>query len=259
VVPNPGGDDKVQVIDLVSSDNNEVVSITIKTIPNPSVATLYYDGKPVTAGQVIPNFDNKLLTVDPQNGEQTVEFEYTATDATGWESEPSTVKMPYSEVPVNPNFVVSDDNQTASTVGPVTTIDVLGNDETEDGTHIYILDGNNSEILWQEGTAVGGATSSRVTTLKVPGEGTWNVEGGKLIFTAEEGFTGIPTPIYYVAEDKHGHQSNVAQVNITSNCCDTYQQSVSDSIPTLSGLGMLLMMLLTSMASLLFRRELEAK
>jgi len=53
-------------------EDNKTTTITITQLPDPKTGTLYYNGQPVTEGQVIPNFDPTKLTVDPENGDQIV-------------------------------------------------------------------------------------------------------------------------------------------------------------------------------------------
>ncbi len=100
---NPGGDNQVVVPDLNVTDleDGTPTTITIKTLPNN--AKLYYDGKLVTAGQVIDSFDNSKLTVDPEDGEQKVEFKYTTTDEAGVESDEATVTVPFTDLMINGN------------------------------------------------------------------------------------------------------------------------------------------------------------
>jgi hypothetical protein len=95
---NPGGNTQVAVPNLDVSDleDGTPTTITIKTLP--TNATLYYNGTPVTAGQAIPNFDPSKLTVDPEDGDQTVVFTYTTTDAANVESDPATVTLPFTGV-----------------------------------------------------------------------------------------------------------------------------------------------------------------
>jgi hypothetical protein len=118
---------------------------------------------------------------------------------------------------------------------------------------IHLLNTNNSSILWSNGTAVGSATIETQDSVVVPGEGVWTVSGGTVVFTAEESYTGIPTPIYYVVEDDQGNQTNAAQVAIISNCvCDTYEKSVS----AMNLWSMLLTILfISTIGVLLARRE----
>ena len=100
---NPGGTTQVPVpaLDVSDPEDGTPTTITIETLPDPTTeGELFYNGTPVTAGQVIPNFDPTLLTVDPVDGNPTVDFTYTTTDAAGEESSPATVTLPFSAAPV---------------------------------------------------------------------------------------------------------------------------------------------------------------
>ncbi len=259
VQANPGADKQVQVIDLGIRDNEDGSPKTVTIVSLPTEGTLYYDGVEVTEGQIIPNFDNKLLTVDPKNGATKIEFDYTTTDNTGWESEKARATMPFAAVAPAENFTAEDDAQPASLEGPVTTINVLENDVLGENSTIHLLNINDGTVLWNEGTAVGSATINTQDSVVVPGEGVWTVSGSTVVFTAEEGFTGIPTPIYYVVEDDQGNQTNVAQVAVISNCvCDTYEKSASDSVSALNPWWMIVGMFFISILGALFaRREFE--
>jgi len=256
VQANPGADKQVTVIDLNISDNEDGSPKTVTIVSLPIDGTLYYNGVPVTEGQVIPNFDNKRLTVDPKNGASNIAFDYTTTDNTGWESEKARAVMPFAAVAPTENFTVVDDAKPASLEGSVTIINVLENDNgLGEGSIIHLLNTNNGTILWNDGTAVGSATIETQDTVVVPGEGVWTVNGDTVVFTAEEGYIGIPTPIYYVVEDDQGNQTNAARVEITSNCvCDTYENSVSAMNPW----SMLFALFFISTLGALFaRREFE--
>ena len=226
---------------------------TITTLP--TGGTLYYLGEEVTVMQEIKNFANTQLEVDPEDGEQTIVFNYTTTDSEGLTSEPARVRMPFARVDADENFNIGDDSVLANTQGPVTTIDVLGNDQIGAGSIIRLLNHSNGSSLWEDGKAVGGATVSTTDSLLVPGEGTWDIQDGQIVFTAESGFTGTPTPIYYMVKDEHGNSSNVAQVSIVSPCvCETYK--TTKSVPMLGKAWILFVMILTTiLASLLFREE----
>ena len=59
-------------------------------------------------------------------------------------------------------------------------------------------------------------SGKEVTTLVVPGEGTWRVDTttGKVTFTPEQGFTGDPTDVHYTVKDTTGLVSNQATLHI---------------------------------------------
>jgi len=85
----------------------------------------------------------------------------------------------------------SNDSSTGNVPGTPVTLDVVGNDSGDlvPGSVVLIdADGN------------------RVTTLRVPGEGTWTVDAttGSITFTPEAGFTGNPTPVTYEVTDIYG-------------------------------------------------------
>ena len=259
VQSNPGADKQVQVIDLNITDNEDGTPKTVTILTLPTEGKLYYDGAPVTEGQVILNFDNSLLTVDPENGAKSIVFKYTTTDSSGWESEEARVRMPFAAVDAVDNFNATDDAQPASLESPTTVVNVLDNDSLGEGNIIHLLDIDDGAILWDNGTAVGSASINTQDTIVVPGEGVWEVQGDTVTFTAEDGFTGLPAPIYYVVEDDQGNQSNVAQVEITTNCvCNTYENSVSDSVGALNPWSMLFALFFISTLGALFaRREFE--
>lgn len=104
---NPGGTVQVTVPTLTGSDPEDGtytgVSLTNTIIIQslPSNGTLYYNGTPVSAGQVINNYDPGLLTVDPYDGAITVTFTYSVVDAATVPSPVATVNIPFSTVSVS--------------------------------------------------------------------------------------------------------------------------------------------------------------
>jgi CshA-type fibril repeat protein len=59
------------------------------------------------------------------------------------------------------------------------------------------------------------ALAGQQTTLIIPGQGTWSVDGsGNVTFTPQSGFTGDPTPIQYTVQDATGLESNLATITI---------------------------------------------
>jgi len=62
----------------------------------------------------------------------------------------------------------------------------------------------------------GSTLSSDAQTLTVPGEGVWQVNDlGVVSFTAENGFTSVPTAIRYTVENNNGLVSNIANISLT--------------------------------------------
>jgi hypothetical protein len=111
---NPGGTNQAAVPTLVGADDESTTLIyTITTLP--TNATLYYDGAAITT----PNFvvaDPSLLTVDPDDGDQTVVFNYTTTDEDGVVSDPATVTMPFTGLEIS-GTVFNDENSDVNVDG----------------------------------------------------------------------------------------------------------------------------------------------
>jgi uncharacterized repeat protein (TIGR01451 family) len=100
--PNPEGTNQVQVPALTGSDPEDGPLGTGSTLKITGPATngvLYYNGSPVTTGQVITNYDPTKLTVDPADGAVTVTFPYAMRDAAGqYDPSPATVTMPFTQI-----------------------------------------------------------------------------------------------------------------------------------------------------------------
>ena len=125
--------------------------------------------------------------------------------------------------------VAEDDSVLGVMVGTAVTVDVLGNDPSSadlDPTTVMITDP---------------ATGLAVTSLVVPGEGTWDVDPvtGAITFTPEPGFVGDPTPIAYTVEDFNGIQTgaNVVVDYIQSALPDQSLDNVIGSAVTVDPLA----------------------
>ena len=129
--PNPLGTTKVQVPTLTGSDPDDGLyngisgTNTVKIYPvvndnyvvgyGPVYGILYYDGIPVTNGQVITNYNPAKLTLDPKDGNVTVKFQYRQIDAAGVESYfPATVTMPFSDTVSQLDFGDASDTYSTS-------------------------------------------------------------------------------------------------------------------------------------------------
>ncbi len=158
----------------------------------------------------------------------------------------------------NRTLRVFDDNITVESIGSVTTINILENDHGDlDIESIKFVTSNEAEILYENGTAVGGTTLETTDKLVVEGEGVWTISrDGTIVFRAEDGFTGIPTPVYYIVKSKQGFVSNVGKVTISSGCdCDIYDEN---SVPVLTKMSMLLLVIFSSILGIrLYREELQ--
>jgi len=155
---------------------------------------------------------------------------------------------------------VVNDSVVANTTGPTTVISVLENDGGNiDDETILLVDRVEGEALYSDGTAVAGASLNTSTTYVVDGEGTWQVaDDGKITFTAENGFDGVPSPVYYIVQGVSGNQSNVAQIKITTPCtCKPY---VEDDVATLNLGSIWFILIAISILGFIFaRREFETK
>jgi len=194
----------------------------------------------------------------PAEQEETTQTEEDTEDNTATPTEEEERQEPIEEEEPVKIFRINDDEIEANTQGATTTIHVLNNDDEEarDLT-IRLIDIKDGDIIAENGgTVVAGASIATTDMLVIPGEGIWRVDGDNITFTAQDGFEGTPTPIHYLVEDQQGNRSNIAEVVIKTDCnCESYVSSASDSVASFNIFGMTLLMLLTSLASLLFRDE----
>ncbi|WP_191037043.1 DUF6923 family protein [Spirosoma validum] len=102
---NPGGTATINVPTLTGSDpeDGDYIGSTFNNMiviqQLPTNATLYYDGILVTEGQVIPNYEPDLLTLDPIDGPVSVTFTYSERDAAGLDSPPAQVSISFIVLP----------------------------------------------------------------------------------------------------------------------------------------------------------------
>ncbi|MBU1669209.1 hypothetical protein KKC13_12390 [bacterium] len=228
----------------------------------PKAYCIGFDDLPV-GYQFTPVYDNSGsgseldCNVDPGTGKTPVITLPHATDDMTWDMG----IIPKCQDEIGRVLAAFDDEVIASTTGSVTTINILANDHGNlDIESIEFVSTKEGAILWGNGTAVGGTSVETSDTLVVPGEGTWTVKSdGTISFKALDGFTGIPSPVYYIVRCKQGDSSKVAQVKITSNCtCDTYTEGVSDSVPVFNFWSIVGTIFSISLLGMLFaRREFE--
>jgi protocatechuate 3,4-dioxygenase beta subunit len=106
---NPGGLLTVLVPALTGVDPEEGAlggttnTVVIVTLPDDGI--LYYQGVPVTAGEVIPNYDPASLTLDPAfEGAGTVDFNFEIEDSAGEASAaPATITINFTGVSLSGN------------------------------------------------------------------------------------------------------------------------------------------------------------
>jgi LruC domain-containing protein len=96
------------------------------------------------------------------------------------------------------------DDSDSGMPGNAVEVDVLDNDTPGDAP----IDPTTVQIA---------GTNNAGSSLVVPGEGTWSVNGttGAITFTPLAGLVGSPTPIEYFVLDDDGYASNLATVTVT--------------------------------------------
>jgi hypothetical protein len=112
------------------------------------------------------------------------------------------------------------------------------------GVAIKLVKITDGDIIENGDRAVSGANLETADSLVVEGEGVWRVDGDKIVFIPEKGFSGTPTPIYYIVKDEFGNYSNLAKVIIKGNCvCKPFESNIKESVP-FNGLFLLILILL---------------
>ncbi|TFH71295.1 DUF11 domain-containing protein [Cellulomonas sp. HD19AZ1] len=185
-------------VDVLANDTGDLDAASVRLV----------DGEERVTRLVVPG--EGTWSVDPTTGEVTFTPEdgflvdptpvtYEVTDSTG-DTVAATVTVGY--VPD-----ATDDADLDNPLGTAVTVDVLGNDTGDlDPTTVRLVDGDR-----------------QVTTLEVPGQGTWTVDPttGAVTFTPQDGYVGNPTPVRYVVTDSTGDTTG-AQVTVT------YQPEATD-------------------------------
>ncbi len=97
---NPGAEREVTVpkLDGYDSENGDSVRYMITAWPDNAI--LYSHGKKITQNNVEIK-DPERVTVDPDNGDEIVQFEYVTVDAAGVVSYPATVTLPFAGLSIS--------------------------------------------------------------------------------------------------------------------------------------------------------------
>ncbi|MGP5436479.1 Ig-like domain-containing protein, partial [Psychrobacter alimentarius] len=169
-------------------DPNSGLAVTSLTVPG--------------EGSWSVNPDTGAVTFTPEAGftNDPTPVNYVVSDLSGNTSNQATITVDYPDTAPNAESEI----QTGS-IGQPVVIDVLNNDtdleSNIDPTSVKLIDPNS-------GLAV--------TSLTVPGEGSWSVnpDTGAVTFTPEAGFTNDPTPVNYVVSDLSGNTSNQATITV---------------------------------------------
>jgi uncharacterized repeat protein (TIGR01451 family) len=202
--PDPATNFSVQ--DLLPNGLGTPTNISFGGVFNPISRTLDW------AGLSLPVGDTVLLTFDA--------LLLSSGSTTNYAQIMSSAELDPDSTPGN-NSTTEDDDDTLTIVlttsappvavndlspnnppGPVT-LNVTDNDTDADGN----LDPSTVDLNPSQ--------AGQQTTLIVPGEGTWTVDGsGNVTFTPQSGFTNDPTPIFYTVTDTTGLVSNSALITV---------------------------------------------
>ena len=232
----------VNILNLSGKDENgdAVTSFIITFLPSINEGVLYMED-----GTTVVHL-NQTLTVGEANGLKfdpnidfigDVKFTYVALDSNGLKSANATVTIPVV-ASYNTDIVTHDVIGVASGNADPIVIDVLANDTgTLAGVTVRLVD------------ADGTFTNERT----INGEGVWSVNSDNMvIFTPVTPFVGTPSPIDYVVRGTNGGVSNTSTITINGQCiCKPY----TEDIPSLSILGLFLMILLSSILGLLLIKK----
>ncbi|WP_066527787.1 Ig-like domain-containing protein [Corynebacterium bouchesdurhonense] len=148
------------------------VPTTINGTPTTVTQTQVITAAPVTVTTEVPTTVEKTTTV---NG--------TPTTITETLAAPTTIS---STTIVVADLALSDAERVVRTPGPASV------------TPKY------SDAVKRDSVRIVSSTGQEVTTLVVPGQGTWTVHNGTFTFTPEDGFTGNPNSVSYTAYTSDG-------------------------------------------------------
>ncbi|SMD18546.1 immunoglobulin domain-containing protein, partial [Pedobacter nyackensis] len=203
---DPGGVAQVSAPILTGADledgayNGSSSTNTVTIITLPVNGVLYYNLVSVTAGQIIPNYNPNLLTVDPDPGANILTFTYTETDAAGLISLPATatVSLAYAGADQSANLGGS------ATMGAA-------------GTGVWTAQGDNP------GTAIITTPTDPNTTITgFSALGTYNFIWTNSNGCSDAAKVNVPTASLIEANDDSGSSVNgaaggVAFTNVLSN------------------------------------------
>ena len=180
---------------------NVLTNDTLNDVPvDPSAVTITVNS--TTNNGVTINPDGTLTVASgTPAGSYTVEYTICENlNPTNCSTTTATVPVIVNQPPV----AVDDSSEPDQPLGQPVTIKTVSNDSDPENS----LDPTSVMLIDPSGNPV--------TTLVVPGEGTWAVDPttGDITFTPETGFVGDPTPVSYTVKDTQGLESNVAKVSI---------------------------------------------
>lgn len=186
------------VVNVAENDSNNTVPTTVTIgCEEVGVTTLVVEGE--GRWEVLNNGSITFTPIENFIGEPTDIF-YTIGLVSGERSN-------CARVDIRRELLAMDDTSTLN-VGTVSLINILTND-------LGSLNAESVRLLLPLNPVNGSTLSDNDQTLTVPTEGIWRVNDlGIVSFTAEEGFSGVPTPIGYTVENNNGLVSNMATITL---------------------------------------------
>ncbi|MEM7734300.1 MAG: Ig-like domain-containing protein [Deinococcota bacterium] len=218
-------------VDILENDSDPdgVIDPTTVVLLDPVTGNPDPDGSVTIPGE-------GTYTVDPVTGEVTFDPEpgftgdssipYVVSDDDGNVSNPATLTVTVGTGPIPP---IANDDSAETPAGTPITIPLTANDTDSDGT----IDVTTVTLLDP-------VTGTPVTTLTIPGEGTYVVNpDGSVTFDPVGGFSGLVTPVTYVVEDNDGNLSNPATIiiNVLPDARDNITTTPAETPLSINVLG----------------------
>ena len=205
---SPGSDAVVNVVTNDMDCDTNIDASTVDFAPGiagqQTIMTVLGEGEwTVDANGEVTFSPEAGFTIDP------TPITYVVKDGSGNTSNVATITADYLPI-------ASDDLSDNNNAGSVE-VDVLANDLDGD----YVDPTTVSLVTPVGATNVVTDGNGDVTSMDIPGEGTWSVNGatGAITFTPHVALVGDPTPINYTVNDHEGNPSNQALVTIEYTLC----------------------------------------
>ena len=136
---NPGGDTKVPTPTLEGNDTETPDKLEYQITSLPNNAKLYCEDNLITQADLNKTCAPNALSVDPDDGEQTVVFNYITIDPEGAKSDEATVTMPFTYILIAGN-VFDDGNGD----GNINGVPISKADDTQ--LYVTLLDNKNQKL-----------------------------------------------------------------------------------------------------------------
>lgn len=146
----------------------------------------------VTQTQLVYETPVTVTTEIPTTVEVPTTINGTPTTVTQTQSVPTTITSNVPTTITVSDLALSDAERIVRTPGPIAVTPQYSGEVNRDSVRILTNSGQE------------------VTTLVVPGQGTWTVTNGTFTFTPEDGFTGDPAPINYTGYNSDGVRAHAS-------------------------------------------------